>query len=591
MKLSSTHIVKWLLITNKNTFDINKDDSDAIQISEQCYCKFIVDVHGDKIPKMSLGDYELKLKLVDSNSDGMVKVYETDSVQCFKNFIGLAQAELFFGTTGKFTSSPINIYARKATYDRALSFLKMINEKSDISSICFSVTKLNSDSSKGSKNLSAMLTAGIKALEYFQLQRPRFAQFPCSKSRSKSRVVKYSSSTHLDERSIAYLCSHPDTLVPSLSSEGDVRIGCRNMIINDIETNTLVRDTNVFENQVILSFLYKFLSYLKSVKIRLEQSNISQASSISLDGEQYLSIDRLLYDSGLILNIHKEKIEHAIEHCSQCIRFIQDRLPCEIYKGKNMSPVPTQQVLARTHYLQLFSLIKNFYDIGEPQWRGQLEFYGLRNLYKIYEFVCLIYIIDSMHTLGFLADEASFVDRNRKKVESRPINEPCNYYVFYKDNIKMELFYEPFAIQAAKLHTNVATGTIVDLVHKNKTTWNPDFVIIISDGENTNTHILDAKYSDLKTVQSYHIDECAFKYTTKMMALANDNTLKPIDSMTLLFSGDHYRYESFYNDEFSLYDQNGMFNQNRVTPAIGMLSHNENDIDSLTKFLGHIFHI
>lgn len=584
--MADIHIVKWLLNTSRFSFDLNVKRDKPIEISEQDSCHFLIEIHGDNKPSLQLGDFIISLELVEN--DDVIATYRTRTIKCFQNFIGLAQAEIIFeDVSSTFKSPAINVFAKKATYERALTFLKMLNEKSDISSICFSVTHLNSDSTKGSKNLSAMLKAGIKALDYFQEQRSRFAQFPCSKTKTRSKVENYSHTVHLDERSIAYLCTHPESLYSSFPNERDVVIGSRNLKINQVETTSHYKDTNIVENQIVLSFLNVLLTYLKSVSRNLKKAKTSDFDLISFDGEDFFSIDKLLFDSGLIISFHQEKIEQAIQNCIRCIKFVEKHIPCKVRVGASLAPVPTQQVLARTHYLNLYELIKDFYDIGEPQWRGQLEFYGLRNLYKIYEFVCLVNLIDSIKKTGYVLDDASFLKNDGTVAEVRPINEPCNFYSFSHGGKNLRLFYEPSALQAKHLNVHTPSGTIVDLVHVSKRTWSPDFVISIQDSSDLEVHILDAKYSNFNSVKEYHLEPCTLKYTTKMMVLNQQRKMQKVDSMTLLFSGDHHSYESYYSHDFSFYKK-GDINLNAVKPYIGMLSHNENNLEKLSKFINDI---
>jgi hypothetical protein len=581
------HVNKWILCCGNSNYDIHEKQQEPIEISEQQECYFRVEVYGGAHPTLTLGDYSIKLKLIRVNDN--INYYESSRVKCFQNFIGLTHAELFFeGHQYELASTAISVFARKATYDRALSFLKILNDKSDISSICFSVTHMNSDASKGTQNLTAMLKAGIKALEYFQEQRSRFSQFSCSKTVVKSNIQQYNKSTHLDDRSIAYLCSHPESLSLTYASEADVIINSRNYRLSQIESTSPSKDTDVLENQVILAFIQMFLSYLKKVRDKLTSHKLTNSELISFDGQNYLSIDRLLYDSGLILNIHKEKIDHAIENCIRCISFIDKNFPCKVKAGNSLKPTPSQQVLARTHYLQIFGLIKNYYDIGEPQWRGQLEFYGLRNLYKIYEFVCLVNIIEALKNKDYSLESAEYKDREGKHLEIRPINEPCNYYRFIGDGSVIELFYEPHAVQVSKIDGDTALGTLVDLTHYSRRTWTPDFSIVKNTNGMISTHILDAKYSNLKSVRDFHIDSCVLKYTTKMMTKKMIGQFDKVDSMNLLYSGEHHRYESYYIDTLGLYYKDGALNENPLKPILGMLSHNENNPEMLLTFIADI---
>jgi len=61
-----------------------------------------------------------------------------------------------------------------------------------------------------------------------------------------------------------------------------------------------------------------------------------------------------------------------------------------------------------------------------------------------------------------------------------------------------------------------------------------------------------------------------------------------VDSMNLLYSGEHHRYESYYIDTLGLYYKDGTVNENPLKPIIGMLSHNENNSDMLLTFIADI---
>lgn len=583
--MNNSRLVSWSLMAGSDTIDLLTDERSEVALHELTSCKFIVKAQGLPKPKMTLGDFEIPLK-IHSENDGIYTFVSEDDLKCFRNFIGLTHADIYLTDPAVFYSSvALNIYARKMTFERALSFLRMIREKSDISALCFSVSKLNSDSDRSTRNITALLNAGIKALDYFQHNRSRFAQFPCSKRKSVSRIHRYSASTHLDDRSIAYMCNNPGTLQPSMVNDRDITVGSRNFKINDIETSSIVKDTDIIENQVIVAFIRNFAEYIKELKKRLNAQRHSASPHVFAGDNNYFSIDRLLKDSGLILSLHEDKIQLALDKCMQCMKFVEEKLPCKPIDGANIAPIPTQQVLARTHYLQLFGLIKNYYDIGEPQWRGQLEFFGLRNLYKIYEFVCLIFLIDSVKKMGFEIAQAKYIDNNYQLLDVRPINEPCNYYVFKNGAMSIELFYEPKAIKASSMQDSAELAPLVDLVHQNAQTWSPDFAMVFRHGEQHSTHVLDSKYSNLDTVVSTHLPECTFKYTTKMASIVPEKVAQPIDSFTILYSDIQAGYDSFYAPALGLYTDDGNINENMYRPIVGMMPLHEDNANEFPKFI------
>ena len=580
------NILEWSLNCSSREFNLLTSDK-AIELAENEECSFLILSRQKLKISLVLGDFSVDIKLVKEVRG--IYYYQTKRVRYFLNFIGLVHAELFLSKeTTSLVSNGINIFARKATYDRASSFLKFLSKKPDISAICFSVTKMNSDYQKGIKNLTALLSAGISVLNYFQEQQNRFSQYPCYKNVIENKVVNYNYFTPLDDRSIAYLSQNPASLSKAIESRSDLILRNQSFNINNIQVTKLKQDTNVFENQVILAFVKNFLTYLKKIKSNLNTKRTSTSDKIVYNGDDYLSIDRLLSDSGLILITHKDKIDKTIDSCQRCIGFIKNHIPCQITHGTAPKPIPNQNILAKTHYLTLFGLIDQFYKIEEFTWCGEMEFFGLRNLYKIYEFVCLVNIIESLTKLGYSITKESYIDINDPTIK-RPLNEPNNHYYFEKDNRFVTLLYEPKAILVRKAMNAVPNGTLIDLAHYSNQTWSPDFVLQVEQNNSLETHIFDAKYSNLSTVQKYHIEDCILKYITKMKVYNNTYEapyLQDVDSMNLLYSGDNNdQYESYYERSISLYSSVGVFNKNAVKPYLGMLTHNEKNIYLLNQLI------
>ena len=70
-----------------------------------------------------------------------------------------------------------------------------------------------------------------------------------------------------------------------------------------------------------------------------------------------------------------------------------------------------------------------------------------------------------------------------------------------------------------------------------------------------------------------------------MMFLNEKRELMQVDSMNLLFSGNHHQYESYYVESLGLIDNSNRVNRNALKPILGMLSHNDNNLKMLPMFV------
>lgn len=398
-----------------------------------------------------------------------------------------------------------------------------------MSSICFSPTKVGSDFVSRKNNISAKLGAGLKAIESIIENRMRFKNDPCKKTTLNREVRVFNKSQAVDDNLIASISSDLSCLQPTIAEHADVKYHGKHYSIDKIDCPILRVDTDVYENRVILSFLFDFMSFLKSLKLRITPSCISK-ESISLDGNEYISLDRILRDSGIFFDVLSPKISSGLEKSLRLIEFISKYMPCSINTFEKNDLRVTQNVLSKRHYFSLFALIRAYRAVGEPTWNGNFELFGLRNMAKIYEIYCLVSLVASFKKLGFKLFQASFIDGGYiERVETvRPINEPHNYYRLELDGeVIVEIFYDMNSVLAHDVGLAGTYGYPVDLVHKNSLTWRPDFFMKISHGDYIETHVLDAKYSNANSVDRDRLNEVALKYGVQMGVSSGNEIIQP----------------------------------------------------------------
>ncbi|WP_178089347.1 hypothetical protein [Plesiomonas shigelloides] len=582
-------ILDFSLLSDSRVISLMDQDESIISVHE--YETVSYKIVSDELlqPTLLLGDYSLRFEK-HYNQDGY-HVYESIPSQAFRNFVGITHAEIVNDSNANTEiiaiSRPINVYASKISYERALNFLRYIISKEDISSTCFSVTKGGSEAQCSSNNLSEKLIAGLRAVEYLNNEWGRFHHDPCVKNSSKSVIRPFSRSMPVDDRTIAYLSMHPDSLTRTDAQSGDVLIRGQHYAIQHIITNEIKQNLNVFENQVILYFLksfYQFIILLKS-ELSTEKSN---SGVLSVNGIDYISLDQVLRDSGIFISFQQEKLDISYASVRLALSRLQRDFKCVLDKSKNLLPTPTQQVLSKSHYMALYKFMDEYYKIGEPSWRGTSELYGIRNISKLYEFVALINIHQSLSDLNFSLNAAKYLDIDGVEI-SRPLNEPCNVYTFkHPSGLIVKLLYD---IQTGSLEdlSNPVLGKLYDMKHKVKTrTWRPDFQIRVSGDRGVECHILDAKYSNRKTVNDRHIPECARKYgleTRMYNIVGGEPKLTVPDSVTIIYSGESTPYISLYRAVSSSSISNLVANSK---PQIGSIGSTEGDIKQLTALINKL---
>lgn len=580
------NVLEFSLLSDTKVVDLLDRSEFLISVHEFEYIGYRVIVDEPIQPKVLLGDYSLLLDNYYMHAGH--HVYESTPSQSFKNFVGITHAEITYGIDSDSeiiaVSRPINVFASKMSYERALRFLRYIINNEDISSVCFTVTKGGSDAKRSSNNLSEKLIAGLRVVEYLNNEWGRFHHDPCVKNSTKSVIRPFSRSMPVDDRTIAYLSTHPDSLTRSDAQSGDVLIRGQHYSIQQMVQNKIIPNLNVFENQVILYFLKSFYQFVLQLKTELMTRKFNNGT-ISVNGVDYISLDQVLIDSGIFISFQQEKLDAAYGGVRLAINRLQRDFKCVLDTSQILLPVPTQQVLSKSHYMTLYRFIDDYYRIGEPSWRGTGELYGIRNISKLYEFVNLINIHKSLTSLGFILEESRYVDSNGATTD-RPVNQPCNMYIFkHHSNLTVKLLYD---LQTARVDdlANPVVGQLYDMKHYVKTkTWRPDYQLHIIGGKGAECHIFDAKYSNRKTVLERHMPECARKYglETRMYKVVNgEPQLTVPDSVTILYSGESSPYSSM----FRTLPTGGVNNLvNASKPQLGSIGLSEDDIIPLTSTL------
>ena len=236
------NVLEFSLLSDTKVVDLLDRSEFLISVHEFEYIGYRVIVDEPIQPKVLLGDYSLLLDNYYMHAGH--HVYESTPSQSFKNFVGITHAEITYGIDSDSeiiaVSRPINVFASKMSYERALRFLRYIINNEDISSVCFTVTKGGSDAKRSSNNLSEKLIAGLRVVEYLNNEWGRFHHDPCVKNSTKSVIRPFSRSMPVDDRTIAYLSTHPDSLTRSDAQSGDVLIRGQHYSIQQMVQNKII---------------------------------------------------------------------------------------------------------------------------------------------------------------------------------------------------------------------------------------------------------------------------------------------------------------------------------------------------------------
>lgn len=585
----------------------NEVTGEPIVIREDDKVNFIINApaaHGE--PILFLQDVphtfvQIAIDPLTNSIQWEIKQLKNEYLSFFSNYFGHCSLSVKFS----FSDSVhfvhvINVLATKLNAEQAEAIMHYLDERMEnIINFCFSKTQKNIGiKASNHSDVALMLLHLEKSLSFLISKRLLFKQKHRYKLNPRLEVISSFDAKSLSERTIAWLFQNLEQAFPCPTGAGNFVLQNKSYNLERVQSETLYKETNVYENQVILGFLRSMQEFLIKVIENHKKGMFIPIVKETEGTNNYSSFEYLI--NKLATPIHEKKVTHCrglLRQCLQLIEFFSQHLPCE--KNKELRPTVTPFVKANHHYYQAFGFISEWQKMGEPSWQGNEFLYGLREVNELYEFFCLYNLIDSFEECGFQLEVSELRSYSREYgFEGRLItaphqNTPNNYYKFFNNNgVVFELYYEP---KIWTLSESSKSGDLIDLRHSGKTStscYNPDFVIKVRKGDGDLKYLIfDAKYSRRSTVENVYLPDLITKYLLGVGMLANNGQVarNPTHSLYAIHpsivADNNFAHSSFYNK------LHGLFGENPSFPAIGIMEVSPARLNSLSRFFTKIIEL
>jgi hypothetical protein len=467
-------------------------------------------------PFLIMGNMKIELILNDSIDEEFI--YTAKPSNYFINNVGLALIELVDDEDNDYEQlGSINVLSSKITIDRLYSMLKYISEvDSRLVHCCFSKTFLSADGGKFEyTDLYFKLLHTEKTLEYLWENRNKFKNQPCKRIKTNQVVKEFSPKDLMDDRAYSWLLSNLNELEFTINPESTLisHYG-KSLTAKHIATSVIEDDKDIFENQVIYTFLIATKRFIES--IHLEENYYKKVQTAKTEFTDIVPfIQSFVSDK---LNIKTQLISRISGLVDNCLKFITLNFT-KTYVA-NLRPKITQYVSRHNHYLMLYRLMDNWWNIDasnliESDSVNQL-LYSIKSMDKLYELFVLLKLIEALNEHDCKMVDLEFVDFDTfpslgidNKQEKAPY-EVFNFYQFDSANLDIKLYLEP-TIYPYREGIENNELFIIDKSPDNrpakklsraKHIRTPDYVLEIyqKDTNRKYVFILDAKYSSYETV-------------------------------------------------------------------------------------------
>jgi len=388
----------------------------------------------------------------------------------------------------------------------------------------------------------------------------------------KTNVVReYAKARDVSITGFQWLMQNSDQLVPVSQKTAVLRRG-NYYIPRKILIQEPVSNRDVYENQVILSFLMLVLKNARLIQTMLAADIVERENTLQKiqgtvrEGYQPPAISTIwqlpLQESkGFcerlnVVTVQLESLYNKYNEILQCSKFDVKTFPQKTKTFQNVKP-----------YSQVFEQIMKWFKFGDFDMKKNRIIFNLRTLDKLFEYYSLYRLLKMLGDAGFekVKDRSAIISYQYRVLDSWYANEMdvANTYHLEKDGCQLTLYYQP-VVHSDRFENNLTIyRTTIPRRSQTSCYYTPDFLLKISQGNKPPVYVvLDSKYSNRLSIlrrhednsQTNYLDKIVLKYSSQFASMETRESPKMIWILQgRVGDGDERAVFRFHNSPLSKY--------------------------------------
>lgn len=323
----------------------------------------------------------------------------------------------------------------------------------------------------------------------------------------------------LDASSMQELMRRPDAFVKVPLGQG---IRLRGYSVAPDFTKLSSKDeTELYEDQVILSFICAMASEIPYLRHSVEQIRASMPTKMECRGNFVSSSSYMMNSIGLILESMVEDLTQLQKQFSYLYTLYQSKLGVHDFELRTI-PAPTSTFLTSPAYRSIYEAMQHWFamrQVNATDLRFTRSFLQITTVYEIYVLSKLCDFLEDWNFKLLSASHHHYALEADAFYHNPEIN---NIFIYQKDDLEITIYYQP-VIWEGKSHKPSVCGlyrtTSLSFARKwNETArgryYTPDYVIRIKrkGWKGARYLIADAKYTNYQDVHDFKIIPLTYKY-------------------------------------------------------------------------------
>ena len=351
---------------------------------------------------------------------------------------------------------------------------------------------------------------------------------PYCKLEKEEAVDSFDKLQSVSQRTIQYITNNIDELAV-VNYDTGIRYNNQYYQPNRVLVERNSYSYDVYENRIIVGFLKTLVSEINIiVKSLLEKTYLKNKSSVQ-DG--YIdSMYRIFSRSIKRINRYIEYLKSLYNEYQQLYYFYAKLFNISADAVRTI-PVFTPVFRSINAYRQIYTVIHNWFSVGNYDLGKDELLLSFISTSKIYEYYCLIKM------LCHITENTDFNLLESKRISYRVNNSYYmdtkynNTFVFGNGHIKLTLYFQPVvygdsrAYNGLDIFRNTSTNAKSENGNRGKT-YTPDYIIKIEYDGTADYIILDAKFSTPENIRLHQLQELVYKYLFSISTLNETDHIK-----------------------------------------------------------------
>ncbi len=440
--------------------------------------------------------------------------------------------------------------------------------QSELAENTFDMKKLSQRENK----LECEISFLKKLLLELKIELPMFINNAKTVPVNVEQIDSFEKMRAINNQNIKYIVSHPNELKLTTIATG-INAGRQYYVPQRTMISTISTSKNSIENYAIICFLNTVILYVQKVVSDLSKE-IKDGGDARFEKREVKSgyiISFLIIEQYLKISLKKYLVEfQAILKALQILVPRYKRELVDTQDALKMLPMPSATFLELYHYRKIYESMVQWYSSIKVNLPNRTQLLHFHTADKIYEYYCLLNLMDCLISLGF-SEDASKRTRYIYEIDGyeRFLNDnEANTFYFADDKgMELVLYYQPVIYSRASLKRNG-----ISLFRTDRSYYTPDFIVKVTSEDNVKYGILDSKWRNRNRIQADAFQESVYKY---FACVFNEAGFSTIDFLWLLQGKDDVKHtQTYYHQRGSIIqrsfsDKKKMIGVVKLTPKTG----------------------